>query len=67
MIVSILDWTIERFQDALLTAELDPGPVPPTGRAGGEEGSPHPAVSRRIAASNRNRGCNARVRCAPGA
>jgi len=25
MIVSIVDWTIERFQDALLTAELDPG------------------------------------------
>lgn len=25
MIVSILDWMIERFQDALLTAELDPG------------------------------------------
>ena len=25
MIVSLLDWTIERFQDALLTAELDPG------------------------------------------
>src|SRR5579863_3644487 len=25
MSVSILDWTIERFQDALLTAELDPG------------------------------------------
>jgi len=25
MIVSILDWTIERFQDALLTEELDPG------------------------------------------
>jgi TetR/AcrR family transcriptional regulator len=25
MIVSVLDWTIERFQDALLTAELDPG------------------------------------------
>lgn len=25
MIVSILDWTLERFQDALLTAELDPG------------------------------------------
>ena len=25
MIVSILDWTIERFQDALLIAELDPG------------------------------------------
>ena len=25
MIVSILDWMVERFQDALLTAELDPG------------------------------------------
>lgn len=25
MIVSILDWTTERFQDALLTEELDPG------------------------------------------
>jgi AcrR family transcriptional regulator len=25
MVVSILDWTMERFQDALLTAELDPG------------------------------------------
>lgn len=25
MIVSMLDWTFERFQDALLTAELDPG------------------------------------------
>ena len=25
MIVSILDWTVERFQDALLTEELDPG------------------------------------------
>ncbi|MEP6994952.1 MAG: TetR/AcrR family transcriptional regulator [Acidobacteriota bacterium] len=25
MIVSLLDWTVERFQDALLTDELDPG------------------------------------------
>jgi len=25
MVVSILDWTIEQFQDALLTEELDPG------------------------------------------
>jgi len=25
MIASILDWTVERFQDALLTEELDPG------------------------------------------
>ncbi len=25
MIVSILDWTVEKFQDALLTEELDPG------------------------------------------
>jgi hypothetical protein len=24
MIVSVLDWTMERFQDALLTEELDP-------------------------------------------
>jgi len=23
--VSILDWTVEKFQDALLTEELDPG------------------------------------------
>jgi TetR/AcrR family transcriptional regulator len=28
MIVSILDWTVERFQDALLTEELDPGLFP---------------------------------------
>jgi TetR/AcrR family transcriptional regulator len=27
MIVSILDWIMERFQDALLTAEFDPGPI----------------------------------------
>ena len=26
--VSILDWTMERFQDALLTEELDPGLFP---------------------------------------
>jgi hypothetical protein len=25
LMVSILDWTMERFQDALLTEELDPG------------------------------------------
>jgi hypothetical protein len=25
LIVSIVDWMMERFQDALLTAELDPG------------------------------------------
>ncbi len=25
MVASILDWTVERFQDALLTEELDPG------------------------------------------
>jgi TetR/AcrR family transcriptional regulator len=28
LIVSILDWTMERFQDALLTEELDPGLFP---------------------------------------
>ena len=25
MMVSIIDWMVERFQDALLTGELDPG------------------------------------------
>ena len=25
MIVSMMEWTVERFQDALLTEELDPG------------------------------------------
>jgi len=25
MTVSIIDWTMERFQDALVTEELDPG------------------------------------------
>jgi hypothetical protein len=28
LVVSILDWTVERFQDALLTEELDPGLFP---------------------------------------
>jgi AcrR family transcriptional regulator len=28
LIVSVLDWTMERFQDALLTEELDPGLFP---------------------------------------
>jgi TetR/AcrR family transcriptional regulator len=28
LIVSIMDWTMERFQDALLTEELDPGLFP---------------------------------------
>jgi hypothetical protein len=28
LLVSILDWTTERFQDALLTEELDPGLFP---------------------------------------
>lgn len=31
MIVSIIDWMMERFQDALLTAELDPGLFPKQG------------------------------------
>jgi AcrR family transcriptional regulator len=34
MIVSILDWTMERFQDALLTEELDPGLFRRSGDAG---------------------------------
>ena len=28
LMVSVLDWTVERFQDALLTEELDPGLFP---------------------------------------
>ncbi len=31
MIVSMLEWTVERFQDALLTEELDPGLFPRQG------------------------------------
>ena len=31
MLASILDWTVERFQDALLTEELDPGLFPRPG------------------------------------
>jgi hypothetical protein len=31
MIGSILEWTMDRFQDALLTEELDPGLFPKSG------------------------------------
>ena len=31
LIASILEWTVERFQDALLTEELDPGLFPHPG------------------------------------
>jgi hypothetical protein len=34
MIVSILEWTMDRFQDALLTEELDPGLFRRQGDAG---------------------------------
>lgn len=37
MIVSILDWTMERFQDALLTEELDPGLFRRNGQPAGEK------------------------------
>ena len=50
MIVSILDWTMERFQDALLTAELDPGSFPQAGRNARRKRSPHSAIPRRPAA-----------------
>ena len=53
MIVSILDWMMERFQDALLTAELDPGFVPPPRRTGRKERSQNPAVSGCAAARDR--------------
>ena len=45
MMVSILDWTIERFQDALLTEELDPGLFRRQGDPCGEEGSADRAIS----------------------
>ena len=44
MIVSILEWTMDRFQDALLTEELDPGTVSEAGRGRREERSAHQAV-----------------------
>ena len=53
MIVSIIDWMMERFQDALLTAELDPGFIPPSGRTGRKKGRQNPAVSGRLAAGHR--------------
>ena len=37
MAVSILDWTMERFQDALLTEELDPGLFRRQGEIGGRK------------------------------
>jgi len=37
MVVSILDWTMERFQDALLTEELDPGLFRRNGQVAGQE------------------------------
>jgi hypothetical protein len=37
MVVSILDWTMERFQDALLTEELDPGLFRRNGQLAGQE------------------------------
>ncbi len=45
MIVSIIDWMMERFQDALFTAELDPGLFRRQGELAEEEGSANPAVS----------------------
>ena len=45
MMVSILDWTMERFQDALLTEELDPGLFRRQGDVVGEEGSADQPVS----------------------
>jgi len=37
MIVSIVDWTMERFQDALLTEELDPGLFRRNGQLAGQK------------------------------
>ena len=51
MIVSILDWMMERFQDALLTEELDPGLFRRQGEIGEQKGSTHQPVSRHPAAA----------------
>lgn len=37
MIVSILDWTMGRLQDALLSEELDPGPFRRNGQPAGQK------------------------------
>ena len=54
MVVSILDWVVERFQDALLIEELDPGLVSAAGRSGGEERSTDRAVPGCVAKSDRD-------------
>ena len=44
MTASILEWTVERFQDALLTEELDPGPLPPCEAPRREDPGAHRAI-----------------------
>ncbi len=60
MIVSIIDWMMERFQDALLTAELDPGLFRRQGELRRKEGSQNSAVSGCVAARDRRRNRSAR-------
>ena len=44
MIGSILEWTMDRFQDALLTEELDPGLFRKIWSGAGGKGSSHRSV-----------------------
>ena len=53
MMVSILDWMMERFQDALLTAELDPGLFRRQGELVRKEGSQNSAVPGRLETGDR--------------
>ena len=46
MIVSMIEWTVERFQDALLTEELDPGPLLAAGQPAREDRGPDRPVPR---------------------
>ena len=59
MIVSIIDWMMERFQDALLTEELDPGLFRRQGELAEKKEAQNPSVSGRPAAGHRKRRCGA--------
>ena len=54
MMVSIIDWMVERFQDALLTAELDPGLFRRQGELAEKKEAQNSAVSCRAAEGNRD-------------
>jgi len=55
MTVSIIDWTMERFQDALVTEELDPGLFRRSGGVAEKKETRIAAISGHPAKSNRFR------------